>query len=422
MLHSKVHSATIAMFVAALIVGLVVAVGAAIEKRAAFSEGAIRRTRRGVGAAGIATVVVVIVGGLIASGNPVARLRHAWDTFKSPAGYAANSSGSRLTGGLGSQRYDFYRVALDEFAAHPLLGIGADNFQQQYLARGHTEETPHYPHSVELRTLAETGLIGTALALLGLLAALWAGMRACRSALARRNDPLGAAVAAAALSAFAYWLVHGSFDWFFEFAGLGSAAFALLGLGCALRPGAAPPPAAAVPEPGSAPGESAGSRRHLSPRALLLLPGVLLAAAAALSLAAPWLSELQVENAAKVWTRAPLTAYGRLREAARLNPLSDQPYLVAGSIALRYGDLERAEHEFALALTRSPNDAYATLEQGAIAGARGERVKGLRLLERAVRLDPHEQLTRQALQLEREGRLNIEELNRSILVKAHQLA
>ncbi len=58
---------------------------------------------------------------------------HAWDTFK--GGYAADrASGSRLTSGLGSDRYDFYRVALDEFTAHPLVGIGADNFQQQYLA------------------------------------------------------------------------------------------------------------------------------------------------------------------------------------------------------------------------------------------------------------------------------------------------
>lgn len=418
-LHSKVHSATVAMFVAALIVGLVVAAGAAIEQRRAFSDVSIRRTRRGVGAIGIATLVVVIVGGLIVSGNPLARVRHAWDTFKSPAGYAANSSGSRLTGGLGSQRYDFYRVALDEFVAHPLLGIGADNFQQQYLARGHTEETPHYPHSVELRTLAETGLLGTIFALLGLLAALWAGLRACRSALARRVDPLGAYVAAAALSAFAYWLVHGSFDWFFEFAGLGAPAFALLGLGCGLMPGRAPADAEVL-APDSL--ELAGSHHRLSTRALLPLAGILLALVATLSLAAPWLSELEVENAAGIWTRAPLTAYGRLREAARLNPLSDEPYLVAGSIALRYGDLERAEHEFALALGRSPNDAYATLEQGAIASARGDRARALRLLERAHRLNPHEQLTRQALQLEREGRLNIEELNRSILVKAHQLA
>ena len=92
---------------------------------------------------------------------PVTRIEAGWHSFK--GGYAADSaSGSRLVSGLGSNRYDFYRVALDEFLAHPLLGIGADNFQQQYLVHGRSEETPHYPHSVELRTLAQTGLVGRA--------------------------------------------------------------------------------------------------------------------------------------------------------------------------------------------------------------------------------------------------------------------
>jgi tetratricopeptide (TPR) repeat protein len=135
------------------------------------------------------------------------------------------------------------------------------------------------------------------------------------------------------------------------------------------------------------------------------------------------LSQLEVQSAAHVWTRAPRTAYARLNDAASLNPLSDEPYVVAGSIALRYGELDRADREFSLALARTPGDAYATLERGAIASARGERTAALELLERAVRLDPREPLTGQALALVRRGgRVSIEELNRSILLKAQQLA
>src|SRR6202035_2319323 len=140
-------------------------------------------------------------------------------------------SGTRLLSGLGSNRYDFYRVALHEFTAHPILGIGVDNFQQQYLRLGHSEETPHYPHSLELRTLTQTGLLGALLAIVGLAAALLAGWRAIR-----RADPLGRTVAAAALGGFLYWVLHGSFDWFWEFAGLGAPAFALLGVACSLAP------------------------------------------------------------------------------------------------------------------------------------------------------------------------------------------
>jgi tetratricopeptide (TPR) repeat protein len=395
-----VHTATTATFLAALVVGLVVALGAAIESRRALSEVSIKRMRRGVGVAAIVTLVVVLAGGWAAAGNPVTRARHAWDTFKSPRGYAANASGNRLTSGLGSQRYDFYRVALDEFVAHPLVGIGADNFQEQYLQHGHSDETPNYPHSVELRTLTETGLIGALLALVGLGAALVAAARGLRS-----SDPLARAVVAAALAGFGYWVVHGSFDWFWEFAGLGAPAFAMLGLACAL----------------SSRERGEPSPRHIGRLGIVI--GALVALAAAASLTAPWLSQLEVQSAARIWTKAPQTAYSRLNDAARLNPLSDEPYLVAASIALRFGDLARADHEFALALRRTPGDAYATLERGAIASTENDRRGALELLERAARLNPRDSLTKQALRLVREGkRVSVEELNRSILLKAQQLA
>jgi hypothetical protein len=410
---AHVHSAITAMLVTALLVALVVAAGAAIETRLSVPEDMARRVRRGVGAVAIATLVAVLAGGLAAAGDPVARVRHAWDTFKSGRGYGANGSGSRLTSGLGSQRYDFYRVALDEFVAHPLLGIGADNFQQQYLAHGRSQETPHYPHSVEMRTLAETGLAGAALALVGLGAALLAGQRACRRSLTTPDGQLGAAVAAAALAGFAYWLVHGSLDWFFEFAGLGAPAFALLGLACALAP--------REPPTGSTHGPRSWSRLPRA-RRLGLVAGAILALGAALSLAAPWFSGLEVDHAAHTWRRAPLRAYAGLDDAAALNPWSDQPYLLAGSIALRFGDLPRADHEFSLALERVPGDAYATLERGAIASRRGERGVAVRLLERSARLDRRDPVTADALRLAKQGRrLNIEELNRAILLKAQQL-
>jgi tetratricopeptide (TPR) repeat protein len=244
-------------------------------------------------------------------------------------------------------------------------------------------------------------------------------------------------VVAAALAGFGYWVVHGSFDWFWEFAGLGAPAFALLGLTCALTPRRRAMAVADAPE--SAPsGLPAGTSRAAEAPApvaersrwrglklarLSVFAGVIVALAVAASLTAPWLSQLEVQSAARVWTTAPQTAYARLNDAARLNPLSDEPYLVAGSIALRFDDLSRADHEFALALKRTPGDAYATLERGAIASTRGDRREALELLERAARLSPRDPLTREALSLAREGkRVNVGELNRAILLKAQQLA
>jgi tetratricopeptide (TPR) repeat protein len=426
---SALHGAVAATLIASALVALLVAAGAAVEGRTRLSRASASRVRRTVGALGIAVLVAIVAGGLVAAGNPVARARHAWDTFKSPSGYSANATGNRLTSGLGSSRYDFYRVALDEFIAHPVVGIGADNFQQQYLVHGRSDETPRYPHSVELRTLAQTGLVGALLAVIGLGGALLAGWRALRGA-----DPMGRAVAAAALAGFAYWLVHGSFDWFWEFAGLGAPAFALLGLACALAPRAAGRAAAAAPAAIAAsgaadvPGAGAQVRASSRPRALALpaaaaVAGVVMALAAALSLIAPWLSQLQVESAARIWPQAPARAYARLESAASWNPLSDEPYVVAGSIALRFDDLARADRYFELALQRTPNDAYATLERGAIVSARGHRAAALALLARAVRLNPRDPLTREILDVARRGeRVDVEEVNRSLLLHAQRFA
>jgi tetratricopeptide (TPR) repeat protein len=404
---ATVHSAIAAMFAAAIAVGLVVALAGAVESRRMLSARSTRQIGIAVRAAAVIALVVVVVGGL-ALGKPVTRIENGWHSFK--GGYTSDSTaGSRLVSGLGSNRYDFYRVALNEFLAHPLGGIGADNFQQQYLAHGRSNETPHYPHSVELRTLSQTGLVGALLALVGLGAALLAVASALRSV-----DPLVRAVAGAALAGFGYWLVHGSFDWFWEFAGLGAPAFALLGIGCALAPARAQPAERASVD---------GGPVQRSPRRLLAIAASLtVALAAAVSLAAPWLSQLEVQSATRVWTRAPQTAYARLHDAARLNPLSDEADLVAGSIALRYSELSRADRYFSMALARNGGDAYATLERGAIASASGDRNAALELLERAQQLTPREPLAGQVLALVRHGmRVNIDELNRLILLKGEQL-
>ncbi len=422
---SAAHAATLSVLIAAVAVAALVAIAATIEGRSRISRRAEARLHRGLAIAGVLTALGLIAGGLIAVKDPVARAKHEWNTFASQHGYAANEAGkSRLISGLGSGRADFYRVAWHEFASHPLLGIGADNFAVPYLRLRHTDETPHYPHSVELRTLAETGAVGAAIALIGLLAALLAGVRALRAQDRLRSHDstpsiesraLARTVAAAALAGFGYWAIHGSFDWFFEYAGLGAAAFALLGLSCSLAPAPASTPPASTPP----------ARGGQAPRALRIAGGVgalALALLAAAALLAPWLSRMEVESAARAWTLSPAVAYDRLAEASRLNPLSDEPDLVAGTIALRLGQLRRAEHQFELALDRNPEGEYATLELGAIASDLGDRGRALALLRRAALLDPRDRLARQALSTVRSGgHVNVVYLNRSIFLESQHL-
>jgi hypothetical protein len=382
------------VLIAAFVAGIVVAAAAWFETGREFTSSTTEMVRRVTTALAIVTVVLIASAGAIRAGNPVDRVNSAWDSFK--GGYAEQDQGSRLVSGLGSNRYDFYRVGLDLFKDHPLRGVGADNYFIEYLQQGRSTETPRYPHSVELRTASQTGVVGVALmlAFLGFAAAAVVSVR-------RARDPVAAAVATGAAMVFVYWLVHDSVDWFWEFAGLGAPAFAFLGLACALAP-----------------------RRQINDDEVAAARGVRWALIAALAVAAvsvtlPWLSERDVQKAAAVYDSQPFTAYDRLKQAARLNPLSSRPELVAGSIALRYSDFTRADQRFSDALERVPDDQYATLMRGAIASDRGDRAAALRLLDRAATLAPRDRLTLEARAIARDGgRIDVANLTRKILGRA----
>jgi tetratricopeptide (TPR) repeat protein len=128
-------------------------------------------------------------------------------------------------------------------------------------------------------------------------------------------------------------------------------------------------------------------------------------------------------RAAQAWRTDPAGAYARLDRARALDPLSDGPDLLAGSIAVRSGDLRRADAAFARALARNPRGSYATLQRGAIASQLGRRAAAVALLARAAALAPRDRLTRYALSIARGGgRVDVARLNEAILAEARQLA
>ena len=83
---------------------------------------------------------------VVREGNPVSWVDERWEEFKGGAQPNA-SAGARFTQTLGSNRYDFWRVAWDGFERRPFTGIGADNFRHDYLRRRTSDEEPYYPHS-----------------------------------------------------------------------------------------------------------------------------------------------------------------------------------------------------------------------------------------------------------------------------------
>jgi O-Antigen ligase len=121
---------------------------------------------------------------------------------------------------LGSNRYAYWRVAIETGFDHPLAGVGASGFRVEWLKRRDVDETVRDAHSLELETFAELGLVGVAL-LATLLGAVALSARA-----AYRADP---ALAAGAIAALTAWAFHSAIDWDWEMPALTLIAVVLAG-------------------------------------------------------------------------------------------------------------------------------------------------------------------------------------------------
>jgi tetratricopeptide (TPR) repeat protein len=389
-LARSVDSAGRAILLAAVAAGAVAFLTALPDRRVRVSRAGGQR----LGAAFAAVALLAAFAGtavyVAERGSPFSDVAHAWNQFKTKK--TPHGGGSRL-GRLGSNRYDFWRVAWQQFTEAPIAGIGADNYQEAYLRRGKSAESPLYPHSVELRTLAQTGLVGALLLGTALVAALLAAGRAMR-----RRAGWGAAAAASGVGAFVYWLVHGSVDWLWEFPALGGAAFALLGIAAGLAPRRAEAPAS--------------FRRPLAAAPVAAAAVATLALVLVLSFGAPWFADRYSSQAARVWGTRPARAFDKLDTASDLNPLSPRPKLLAGAIALRLDRPKLAERYYREAIDRDPNGGAAHLELGAIVYASGRRAEGTRLLARAAALQPRDEVTAGVLRRARRGgRIDIVAIN-----------
>jgi O-Antigen ligase len=360
---------------AALVVGTAIA----------WSEARIRGPRWPTGvrrALGI-TVASLAVAGACA-GAIVATHGHAWSfVSRQWRGFSHVQSGAHTSshfGAVGSGRYDFWRVSIDALRAHPVGGLGQDNFADYYVAHGLTGEEPSAPHSLEMSLLAETGVVGFGLFLVFLVAAIAAALRARQA-----GSELTRAIAAAALLPLAVWLVHGSVDWFWEMPGLSAPPLAFLGLAGAL----ARPSHAVVPD---------ASVRTGVRRAMALVLGAMLMAAALVALGFSYVSVREVSLANDVRQTDPSLALKDLTIASELNPLSADPGRIGGTIALQTGRYMQAQRRFTQATTRDPGGWFAWLGRGLADSALGYRRRARQDLAVAYRINPHQPVVRLALE------------------------
>jgi tetratricopeptide (TPR) repeat protein len=337
----------------------------------------------------VAVAALALVAGLVATGGPIEWVDDRWDDFRTSGYSEVESGGTRFGGSLGSNRYDFYRVALNEFVDHPFGGIGSENFVAPYLEQRRSPEAPRWPHSLAFRLLAQLGLVGTGLFLAFLGLALVAVARAIRT-----SEPAVAGIAAAALAGFTVWFVQGLADWLWAFGGLGLVAFGLLAV--AARSSDAPPGThpAARPQPFGVPSRP-GSRRV----GLVLLLVVL-----GVSLALPGIAARYTAAAYEDYPETGLSVVlERLDRAAQLDFLSAEPLIAKGVIAQRFGRRRVAVEAFSDAVEREPHNWFARFERGMALAGLGRRAAAVAEITRAVRLNPRQPLARRVLRRARAG-------------------
>lgn len=372
-----------AMFASAIVLLIVGSVVGWADRRHEISERVVRIAGRTTAWLGVAAVICGIVLGIAAVGNPVSWAGDRWDDFKGDYD-AAGFGDSRFSGDLGSNRYDFWRVVVeDQFEAAPLVGTGSENFAVTYLAHRNSEEEPLYPHSLPLRILGGTGIVG-ALLFLGFAATVIAAAVRSRR---RASTALARGLISVSITAAAYVILHSSGDWLWSFPAIIGPAFAWLGF-------ASRPPL----EPEAAERLDRAPPRRL-PRAARL--GIAAAASTAtifaiLSLVLPWFAARDVEIATASWRSDPEGAFDYLDRARGLNFLSSEADATAGAIASARGDRQGVRESFERVLEREPTNWYALLELGAVAGLEGQRRKALASFDRARKLNPDSLLIRQA--------------------------
>jgi hypothetical protein len=378
-----------------------------------------RRVVRGVGVVVTVAVIGLGVAGVLAAthGDPVGFVKRQWHGFVHIE-YAPSSTSHFFS--VGSGRYDFWRVSADAVKAHPLGGLGQDNFADYYVSRRHTGEEPKWTHSLEFRLLAHTGIAGFVLFAVFFVAAIVAAAGAIR-----RNSPLLAAAAAGALIPVLPWLVHGSVDWFWEVPALSGPAFAFLGMAVGLgrRREKSPAPAAKSAEgvapaaeavdgmapaagaaDGVAPGaEAAGGvaptprRTPVAVRVGLGLLGVLALVAATVALGFPYLSVRYTSIAADIRAKNPAAALSDLSKAADLDPWSPEPTRLAGIIALGGGRPLLAEQWFSKTISREPQGWFAWFGKGLAASALGNNRQAARDFRTAASINSRQAIVADAL-------------------------
>jgi hypothetical protein len=323
---------------------------------------ALDQRMRIVGTAGLVAVAVGAgVVGLAKVGDPVDYADAKIEEF-SDVEPAASSGATRL-GSVGGQRSDLWRVALDEFGEHPLLGAGAESYRFAYYEERRTDRNLSDAHSLPLRLLADLGLLGTGLFVIWLIAAAAAIVRRARSAPPFARVWL-AGLAAAGVTVLAQCLT----DWLWLLPGL--LGIAVLALGLAAGDEAVAEPVASKARSGARAAAAAGL------------------AAVAIGVGFLFLADLYVRKARVEAPRSPAAALSAARTAAWFNPVAVSPLYLQASALESEGRRAEARRALEEAREQEPRNFVTLGLLGDLETRGGNQREARRRYREALALNP----------------------------------
>lgn len=293
-------------------------------------------------------------------GDPVEVAQQKWEAFKSND--TTGEDQSRYLSVSGTGRFTLWEVAWEDFASHPVLGIGTQNWEGTYYElREQTSGFARQPHSLPLEVLSERGVVGGALffGFLGVCVAsgLWQRFT--------RFHSEGKGQAGALVAAVAYWFVHSSAEWFWQIPATTMPAIVFLAL--LVAPWGAESGAASLRWP-------------------LRVGGVGLAVLALFVFAPLFIADRGLAQSFAL--KSPEAALAAVESAQEYNPVEPRLAQREAEIAKRSGDWDRAEDAYKRAIQLNPEHyaPYAVLAESYM--VRGRTEEALRYYQRAVALNP----------------------------------
>jgi O-Antigen ligase len=306
-------------------------------------------------------------------------VRTQWHDFTNLAepsygGGADAGSQSRLFSGAGN-RYDYWRIAWRVWRAHPALGVGAGNYPRSYYQQRATTEDIEQPHSIELQTLSELGVVGALLLIALLAGTVWGIVRMRSNAVSSQR---GRALMVGATGAFVAWLTQTSVDWMHLLPGL--TAIAVIAVAVLVRGKGSH----GYPErEGSTEGLRLGSVRTIKLAAAL----VVLAVAGA-SLSRQGLADIYRVRAQNELDAHPASALRDVDRSLNIDSDAVESYYVKAAAFARFDQAAAAESALGEALEREPNNFVTWTLLGDIHVRERKIAAAKRDYGRAHRLNP----------------------------------